>query len=71
MVEHIGFEPMTSSMPWKRASRAAPMPHIFTISVRYRFSCFNGGGDAGDHHDLTYRDGHDTNGLRHALCRVK
>ena len=28
MVEHIGFEPMTSSMPWKRASqlRQCPVP---------------------------------------------
>ena len=28
LVEHIGFEPMTSSMPWKRASqlRQCPLP---------------------------------------------
>lgn len=26
MVEHIGFEPMTSSMPWKRASQLRQCP---------------------------------------------
>jgi hypothetical protein len=27
----MGFEPMTSSMPWKRASRAAPRAHVKMI----------------------------------------
>ena len=26
LVEHIGFEPMTSSMPWKRASQLRQCP---------------------------------------------
>ena len=28
MVEHIGFEPMTSSMPWKRATNCANAPNF-------------------------------------------
>jgi hypothetical protein len=27
-VEHIGFEPMTSSMPWKRASQLRQCPEL-------------------------------------------
>lgn len=28
LVEHIGFEPMTSSMPWKRASQLRQCPKM-------------------------------------------
>lgn len=28
LVEHIGFEPMTSSMPWKRASQLRQCPEV-------------------------------------------
>lgn len=31
MVEHIGFEPMTSSMPWKRASRLRQCPKLYLL----------------------------------------
>jgi hypothetical protein len=29
VVEHIGFEPMTSSMPWKRASQLRQCPKLY------------------------------------------
>ena len=28
MVEHNGFEPLTSSMPWKRATNCANAPYV-------------------------------------------
>lgn len=40
VVEHIGFEPMTSSMPWKRASqlRQCPVFHCVPV-VPYALRC--------------------------------
>lgn len=35
MVEHIGFEPMTSSMPWMRATNCANAPCVVIRRVRY------------------------------------
>ena len=35
LVEHIGFEPMTSSMPWKRASQLRQCPGGFMVSEKH------------------------------------
>ncbi len=38
MVEHIGFEPMTSSMPWKRASQLCQCPKLNFLTNTYIYS---------------------------------
>lgn len=35
LVEHIGFEPMTSSMPWKRASQLCQCPKVYPHYSKY------------------------------------
>ena len=43
LVEHIGFEPMTSSMPWMRATNCANAPNyeVIRLELVERHFCFS------------------------------